>query len=141
MQLYRKGMIGMGMGSSGRQGISLILGFIFLFLGVIPLLFQFGVLDFTIPALPGMVLWILATIGGVILLWDAMIENMPMGAESILRMASLIAGLIVLVIGLIPLLHNFGWIAFTLPYIAEIINNGLFVVVGALLLYGAAKQF
>jgi len=106
------------------------------------LLNSFGILPFTIPISPvGIVLWILAMIGGAVLLWDAVVESMPTGIESQLRIASLIGGLILLVIGLIPILNSFGIVPFALWPIADIIKNVLFTLVGVLLLYGAAKQF
>ncbi|MBI2664327.1 hypothetical protein HYX10_03225 [Candidatus Woesearchaeota archaeon] len=137
------GKKGIGGGVGGpRQPVSGILGLIFLALGLIPLLHSLGVIDFTIPLVPtGLILWVLAAIGGLVLLWDALSENMPTGIESQLKMASLIGGLLLLAIGVIPILNNFGVIGLTIPNIGETIINGLFVLVGVLLLYGAAKQF
>ena len=135
------GKKGIGMGSSGRQGISLVLGFTMLFLGAVPLLFKFGVIPFDIPPLPGLVISVLATAGGLVLLWDALIENMPTGIESQIRIASLVLGLAVLVVGLIPLLHAGGWIEFEIPEFADNVIHGVFVIVGVLLVYGASKQF
>ena len=139
--LHNKKAIGGGMGGP-RQPISGLLGVIFLILGVIPLLNTFGILGFTIPITPvGLILWILATIGGLVLVWDALTEKMPTGIESQLRMASLLGALILLAIGVIPILNSFGVIGFSLPELADILKNILFTVVGVLLLYGATKQF
>ncbi len=132
---------GMMMGGP-RKPLSLISGFVFLALGLIPLLNKFGVIGFDLPLSPvGIFLWILATAGGIILLWDAISENMAMGLQQQARIATLVVGLAMLAIGLIPVLHSAGAIGFSIPPIAETIKNILFVVVGALLLYGGTQGF
>ncbi|MAG15844.1 hypothetical protein CMO88_02180 [Candidatus Woesearchaeota archaeon] len=141
--LSKKAIFGPGGGVGGpRQPISGVLGLLFLALGIIPLLNTFGVIPFNIPPVPhGIILWVLAVVGGAVLLWDALIENMPTGIEGQLRMASLIGGLILLVIGIIPILNHFGILGFGLPSFIDMIKNVLFTIAGVLLLYGAAKQF
>ncbi|MBI2137127.1 hypothetical protein HYU12_01265 [Candidatus Woesearchaeota archaeon] len=135
----RKALFGGPGGGGPRQPISILLGLAFLALGIVPLLKSFGVVDFSIPAPAGMVLWILAAAGGLVLLWDAMSEKMP-GGESTLKTASLLAGLIVLAFGIIPILNNAGMIGFSIPDFGEMVINILFTVVGLLLVYGASKQ-
>ena len=73
----RKALFGGPGGGGPRQPISILLGLAFLTLGIMPLLNNFGVIDFNIPAPAGMVLWILAAAGGLVLLWDAMSEKNP----------------------------------------------------------------
>ena len=54
----------------------------------------------------------------------------------------LAAGLLVLLaVGLIPLLNGMHVIAFSLPVLATIIINSLYVVTGLLLLYGGTQGF
>ena len=147
LHFYKKAQMGFGM----RRIMSLLLAFIFLELGLPPLLNRFDIggsvgdiislLYFEIPSTFHLALWILATIGGVALLWNAMIEKMPTGVESHLRMASLVGALALLTVGLIPILNGFGVIPFGLPAFAEIIQQVLFTVVSFLLLYGATKRF
>ncbi len=135
-----KGQMGM-MGP--RKPISLILGLVFLVFGGLPLLKNFGVVDFTISGIPQVVLHILAVIGAVILLWDAISEGMTamMGFPQMIRMATFVMALVLLAVGLIPLLNGMGVIGFSLPALAAIIMNILYVVTGALLLYGGTQGF
>ena len=130
------------MGGGIRRPVSLLLSLIFLAFGIVPLLNFFGVIAFSIPIkMVGLILWILATVGGVFLLWNVLVERMPTGIESHVRMASIGVALALLALGLIPILNEFGVIGFSLPSFADIIKNILFTVVGVLLLYGSTKQF
>ena len=136
----KKGLFGPGGGP--RQPLSLLVGLIFLVLGVVPLLNNFNVIAFAIPINPiGILLWILATVGGVVLLWDAISEKMPTPIESKIRLASLVTAIVLLVIGVVPILTNFGVISLILPTPVGIIKDILFTVVGVLLVYGASKSF
>ncbi len=146
MKLFdsRMAFFGPGAGMGGpRKPLSLISGFIFLALGLIPLLNKFGAIGFNLPMSPvGIFLWILATAGGIILLWDAIGENMAiMGIQQQVRIATLVVGLAMLALGVIPILNSMGAIGFTIPPIAETIRNILFAVVGLLLLYGGTQGF
>ncbi|MBI3036487.1 hypothetical protein HYY73_01870 [Candidatus Woesearchaeota archaeon] len=139
--LFGKKGQGMMMGGP-RKPISLVLGLVFFAFGLIPLLNQFKVIGFTIPALPSLVLYVLSIIGAVILLWDAISENMAMmGFAQMARMATFVVALVLLAIGLIPLLHSMGTIGFTLPALAGIIINVLYVLTGGLLIYGGTQGF
>lgn len=139
MKLFR-GKKAQGLGV--RRPVSFLLGLIFLAFGLIPLLNAFGVIRFEIPFnTVGLILWILATVGGIFLLWNVLNQRMSMGVASHLRIASLVGALIILAIGIIPILFQFGLIPFNLPDFVSIIHNVLFTVVGVLLLYGAARQF
>lgn len=132
---------GMMMGGP-RKPLSLISGFVFLALGLIPLLNSWGVIGFSFSLPLGIIFWIVALVGGIILLWDAIGENMAvMGMQQQVRIATAIVGLVMLAIGLIPILNGMGAIAFNIPPMAEMIKNILFTVVGALLLYGGTQGF
>ncbi len=145
MRLFNSRLAFFGGGGMGgpRKPLSMISGLVFLALGLIPLLNKFGVIGFSLPLLPvGIFLWILATAGGIILLWDAIGENMAiMGMQQQMRVATLVVGLAMLAIGIIPILNSFGVIGFSIPPVADMIKNSLFVVVGALLLYGGTQGF
>ncbi|MBI2580433.1 hypothetical protein HYV85_01355 [Candidatus Woesearchaeota archaeon] len=140
--LFGKKGQGMMMGGP-RKPISLLLGVVFLAFGLIPLLNQFKVIGFTIPALPSLVLYVLSIIGAVILLWDAISEGMSMGMgmSQMLRPATFVMAIVLLAIGLIPLLNSINVIGFGLPALAATIVNVLYVVTGALLLYGGTQGF
>jgi hypothetical protein len=122
-----------------RKHISAVLGLIFLALGGIPLLHQFGFIPFTIPAWAGIPMWILAVVGGVFLLIDALKEQQE--ARHSLSVPSGVIGLVVLAFGLIPLLNQFGVIAFGLPLFLSAFADFLFVAAGVFLLIGATQGF
>jgi hypothetical protein len=133
---------GMMMGMMGpRKPISLLLGLAFIVLGLLPLLNQFGVVGFSLPVLPAVVIYVLAIIGALFLFWDAISEQMSaiMGITQQVMFATFIVGLIALAFGLIPLLYSFGVIGFSLPTLGETIINILFTAVGTLLLFGGTQ--
>jgi hypothetical protein len=135
--MFKKAMMG-GVGGGPRKPISLILGIVFLALGIVPLVHPFGL---SLPVAPeGIVLWIVATVGGLILLWDAMSMGMGMGLAQQIRMPSIVGGLVLLAVGLIPLLNGMGVIGFGLPAFAEIVIQILFAVDGLLLLFGGMQS-
>ena len=135
--MNKKGQMG-----GPRKPVSLLLGLAFVILGALPLLNSFGVIGFALPPLQGLILWIVSVVGGVILLWDAISEGMAvMGIGQQVRMLSVVGGLVLLAVGIIPILNSFGVIAFTIPVIAAIIQDILFIVFGALLLYGGTQGF
>ncbi len=138
------GKKGQMMGMMGpRKPISLLLGIVFLAFGGLPLLHKFGVVGFTISGIPQVILHILSVVGAVILLWDAISEGMTamMGLPQMIRMATFVMALVLLAIGLIPLLNSMNVIGFSLPALAAIVVNVLYVVTGALLLYGGTQGF
>ncbi|MCX6706958.1 MAG: hypothetical protein NT001_02345, partial [Candidatus Woesearchaeota archaeon] len=101
--------------TSPRDTISCILGLILLAFGVIPLLSTLKMISWNLPSfltnLPtGVLIWVVA-IAGFYILIDGFIEP-PM---HIFHWLLIFAGLIMMVIGLIPILHSFGTIGFTIP--------------------------
>ncbi len=137
------GKRGQGMMMGGpRKPISLVMGLVFLAFGGIPLLNSMNVVGFTIPVLPQTILYALSVVGAVFLLWDAISEGMAMmGLPQMIRMATFVMALVLLAVGLVPLLHSFGAIGFTLPELAAIVVNTLYIVTGFLLLYGGTQGF
>lgn len=122
-----------------RKGTSLILGLIFLALGLTPLLNSFGVIGFSLNAGSfGIILWILAVIGGVWLLWDGMVEGREI---SPMAKPTLIIAFVLLAFGLIPLLNSFGVIGFSLPGFAGILLDILLTLAGLFLLIGGVQGF
>lgn len=129
----KKGMMG-GMGQ-GRKAFSIILGLIFLVLGVIPLLNYFNVISFSLPTIPLIILSILALAGAVMLIWDGFKEESQGigGANKAIGIASIIVALILIVWGL----NYFGILPFSLPSIAKLIIDIIFTLAGLLLVIGA----
>ena len=101
--------------TSPRDTISAVIGLILLAFGVIPLLNSLKMISWNLPSfllkMPIEILvWVVA-IAGFYILIDGFIEP-PM---HIFHWLLIIAGLIMMVIGLIPILHSFGTIGFTIP--------------------------
>ena len=136
----KRGMMG-AMGGP-RKPISLVLGLAFLAFGIIPLLNHLGKISFSLPPIPQAVLYVLSVVGAVFLLWDAVSENTAMmGFPQMLRMATFVMALVLLAVGLVPLLHSIGKIAFDLPPIIGIIADVLYIATGGLLMYGGTQGF
>ncbi|MFT4309701.1 MAG: hypothetical protein ACMXYL_04390 [Candidatus Woesearchaeota archaeon] len=116
---------------SMRKTVSILLGLVFLALGILPL-----VLGIDIMQTIGVALWILAIIGGLALLADGYIEHREM--RPALSTPTTIVGLVLVVLGLIQTLFIFNVIAFQIPgfvYLAldfVFIAGGLFLIIGGL---------
>ena len=109
----------------------LILGLILLAMGIFPLLNQFGVISFNLPYTPaGIILEIILTIGGVYLFIMGIMEDVDF-----MKWVSIIAGIIVATIGILPLLANFGVLA-VVPFLAFLYSPYLYVIIGLLMLIG-----
>ena len=118
-----------------RKVISFVLGLVFLALGLLPLL---GV---NLPPIPALVLWLLALAGGIYLLIDAYKERMGMGLSKFIMWLSVIVGLLILTLGLIPILNSMGVLAFALPVLGAAVVNILYTVAGVLLIIGSFIGF
>ena len=109
----------------------LILGLIILAMGIFPLLNQFGVIGFDLPYTPaGIVLEIILALGGVYLFIMGIMEDVDF-----MKWVSIIAGVIVATIGILPLLANFG-INIAIPFLAFLYSPYLYVIIGLLMLIG-----
>jgi hypothetical protein len=125
---YKKAMF-----EGARSWISLILGIIVATLGIIPLLKQLGVIDFNLPYIPtGIVLEILIVIGGVYLIIDGFQEF-----NDFLQWASIIVGILIIILGAVPLMNNLGIVTFELSFVPTIIYLIIEIIVGVLLIIGA----
>ena len=123
-----------GLGSS-KKTISIFLGLVFLAFGLIPVLYEYKLIGFTIPTVPQIVLWVLGVVGGVLLLMDALRESQEMVNKG-LMIPTLILGLVLLAFSVVPLLNQFGLISFALPAIGSTIVYILFAIAGLLLIVG-----
>ena len=109
----------------------LIIGLIILAMGIFPLLNQFGVIGFNLPYTPaGIFLEVILAIGGVYLFIMGIMEDVDF-----MKWISIVAGIIVAIIGIIPLLANFG-INITIPFLAFLYSPYLYVIIGLLMLIG-----
>jgi hypothetical protein len=129
------------MGIHGRFGVrswlSMLFGLALFAVGGLPLLNLFGVIDFTIPALPNLVLRIMFLVAGALLLWDASYE--VYNNKGFMWM-SLIFGLPILVLGLIPVLFDYGVIGFSLDFMPQLVSDILTAIAGVILFFDAWKS-
>ena len=124
-----------GQMGGGRKIISIVLGIIFLVLGLAPLL------KWNIPALPQFILWLLAVIGGIVLFVDASKEYMSIGFGRFVMYLSLLFGALVLAFGLIPILGAMGMTTYSLPALGQTVVDILFIIGGGLLVIGGFYGF
>src|SRR3989338_2672994 len=103
-----------------RSWLSLIFGLLLLAISGIPVLNDFDVIDFTLPALPDFILRIVVLVAGVLLLWDAKYEVFTGRAWMWL---SIVFGIPVFILGLIPVLNSYAVIDFTLDFIPALVYN------------------
>lgn len=109
----------------------LILGLLILAMGIFPLLNQFGVIGFNLPYTPtGIILEIILTIGGIYLIIMGIMEDIDF-----MKWTSIIAGIIVTIMGILPLLGNFG-INITLSFLAFLYSPYLYLIIGILMIIG-----
>ena len=122
-----------------RDTLSFFVGLIVLVFGLLPLLHKFGVIDFEMPligSLPGSILiWVIAIFGLYILI-DGFVEPPQHSLHWIL----IALGLLMAVFGLIPLLHQFGVIGFTIPLLDNVIYLVFISVEGLLLMIGGLTE-
>lgn len=114
-----------------RHLFSLIIGLLLLPLGLIPLLSQWGVIGFALPAfMAGIVgkiaLYVIAAIG----LWLFIAGWME---DDGMRMITLISSIAFIALGVVALLGQFGMIGLSIPFLSLTLYNIIFVIEGLLL--------
>jgi hypothetical protein len=122
---------------NGKSLVSFILGLIIIALGGIPLLNQWNIIGFGLPdfltgIVSSVILWIIAGSGLYLL-----IESFMQGLDSGMGKTALIAGIIVLALGLVPLLNELGVISFAVPFLSWMLFQIIFVIEGILMIIGA----
>jgi hypothetical protein len=97
--------------TGAKKWIGLLLGILFILASIYILGKTFGLAlpDFLGFLLNTIVLAWIVLVGSIFLIYDAIFE---MGAK---RMRSILAALIGVILGLIPVLHSFGVLPFTIP--------------------------
>ncbi len=122
---------------SPRKSISLILGFLLLILGILPVLKQFKVIGFSLPSnLPALTIFIsiLLIAGAIFLVYDG--YDASMGMPGMFMFISVIIALVALAVGLIPLLFQLKVIGFNLPASLNIAIPWVYLVSGFFLIIG-----
>lgn len=125
-----------GLWEGGRSLSSLIAGIFLIVLGFIPLLHNWGALPFGLPNFLSSFIGIIATYliaaGGFYLLIDGFLQwGNPFA------WVTFAVALVVLAIGLIPILHAFGTLSFTIPFFTPTFYSIVFTVEGLFLFIGA----
>lgn len=115
--------------------ISIVVGFILVTLGVIPILNMFNIISFTLPGFLQTIIAVIALYviagAGLYIIIDAFME------DDHARLISIIVGLIFLAIGIINVLGGFGIIPFTIPFLTLIVYQIIFVIEGIFLILAA----
>lgn len=119
---------------SPRKIISLILGFLILVMGLLPILKQLKVIKFAIPTLPVMLVSILLIAGAIFLVADGWGASMGMVGATTFFFA--IIALVVLAFGLIPLLAQLKVIPFNIPTSANTALPWIHAASGIMLIIG-----
>jgi len=122
-----------------RGWMSMILGLFLLALGGIPLANDFGWIGFTLPSLSVYLFRVLFIIAGVFMLWDAAHETI--GGARFFMWTSILFGVPVILLGLLPLLHQYGIIGLNLAFLnmSEFMSNLFAAIAGLLLIVDAFK--
>ncbi|MBD3209110.1 hypothetical protein GF367_01670 [Candidatus Woesearchaeota archaeon] len=118
--------------------ISLLVGILITALGIIPLLNRVGVLGFNLPEfilklVPAVAIWIIPA-AGFFLFIDAFDE------DDTIRTVTIIVAFLLIVLGIIQILNQFGVIGFGLPltdmvyYIAFVVE-GLFLIIATFAMF------
>lgn len=122
-----------------RDTISFFVGLLILAYGIVPVLNKFGVIGFNWPgALGGLpfsiAMWIIAVAGAYVLM-DGFIEP----PQHSLHWMLILAGIVLFVAGLIPILHAFKVIGLSLSFLDNLLVyyiiislEGLLLVIGGL---------
>lgn len=121
-----------------RDTISFFVGVVLAAFGVLPLLSKWGIVKFQIPFLSNIavsvLVWIVA-VAGLYVLIDGFIEP-PAHA---LHWMLILIGLILAIVGLIPILKSFGVLGFTLPF-NDVVYRIIITLEGLLLIIGGLTE-
>jgi uncharacterized protein (DUF697 family) len=118
--------------TGAKKWIGLALAVFFLMISTYVIGLQVGLnlpLKFLDSVLNSLVLAWIVLIGSIFLVIDAITE---LGAK---RLRSILAALIGVVLGLVPVLHSFNVIPFTIPVFGEIIYALAMIILGGFLIW------
>lgn len=122
---------------SARDWISFFVGLLLFAVGLIPLLNKFGVLPFGLPGfMTGLIasifFWIIA-IAGLYIIIDGLIEP----AGHMIHTMLIVTGILFVLIGLVPILNQFGVIKFDIPFLKDLIVYNIIITIEGLMLMSA----
>jgi len=132
--------------TKSRVTFSFLLGIICIILGGVPLL-KLKLVTTMAQVFSPTVAKVALLLGGILLLYDGLQMKNPM--TGMVKLTSIIGGLILAVVGALPLLIDLGWLNKHISFIATLniplgVLQGLLVFFGFYLLYDAyilSKQF
>jgi hypothetical protein len=117
-----------------RHWSSFFVGVLIFLFGLFPLIGKDEWLFFLGGNVYGNIAMYLVAFGGLYIIIDSFFE---FTFHSGIGIATLLVGLLVFAIGLITILHNFGMIAFSIPFVDQmIVWNILFILEGLFLMLG-----
>ena len=107
-------------------------GLILLVLGLIPLLYQFGVINFTFGE-AGIIKYVIA----VVIVFTARSLIMEgIKEERVIKWVSIVMGVLIVLLTAIPALHKLGALTFTIPEYPMIVDSFIYIVAAILLFAG-----
>ena len=115
-----------------KHWISLVVGLLVLALGLVPLLFGFGLLPFSLPEflttlIASVAAYLIAGFG-LYLLIDGFLEDYT------IRIVSVVVALLVIVVGIVQILFSFGIFGFSIPFFNDLFYNIIFTIEGIFLI-------
>jgi|WetSurMetagenome_2_1015567.scaffolds.fasta_scaffold534865_2 hypothetical protein len=122
---------------SGRDWLSFFIGLVLFGVGLVPLLNNFKITPFGLPGflagpIAAIVFWIIS-IAGLYIIIDGLIEP----AGHMIHTILLVLGAVFVVVGLIPILHGFKIIGFTVPFLDNLIVYNIIITVEGVMLMSA----
>jgi hypothetical protein len=124
-----------------RDTISFFIGVLLTVVGLIPLLIFFKLVSWTLPkfmtSLPfSIAVWIIA-VAGLYVVIDGLIEPPAHNLHWFL----IVAGLVLFVVGLLPLLNKFGVLGLNIPFLKNlVVYHAIITVEGVLLIIGGLTE-
>lgn len=120
-----------------KATLSMILGILVTLSGLVPLFNTFNIINFSIPHLVSVLIWIIVSFGGLYLVIDAVIgfsETMTM-----LPWLGLFAGIVISVMGIVPLLMelgllNYAWLENFFTFASNYVLDYIYIFAGVILL-------
>jgi len=123
-----------------RDTVSFFAGLIIAAFGIVPLLAKFGVLGVKLPAflvgLPfSIAIWVIA-VAGLYVVIDGFIEPPAHNLHWFL----IAGGIVLFLVGLLPVLHSFGVIAMSFGFLDNLVLYSIITVEGILLIVGGLTE-
>jgi hypothetical protein len=110
-----------------RSLLNLIIGICLIILGGLQLVILLGLVSFTFPEIPKILLEIFLAVAGLYLMIDGI---MVLTMHPVLTLADIVFGLAIASMGMIPLLNDLFGLFFPMPFINEAVIYSCFLLAG-----------